>query len=217
MNNTNQSSEVKTKNITVSSIIAWILGIGSILTGINTIGSKPLVGILYFLVAVILIPPISKGIQEKLHIKLSRSLKVLIVLILFITIASITGKSATSKTEVASNSQKQSAVPEQAIKVTALKIVADYKDNEVSADIAYKGKLIDVTGTVDTIGKDIIDTPYIALSDGNPYSFERVQCMFTKEQETELSTVSKGQSITLQGRVSGKLGNVIVRECRIVK
>lgn len=216
MNNTNQSSEVKTKNITLSGVIAWILGIGCILTGINTIGSKPLVGILYFLSAIILIPPISRGIQEKLHIKLSKSLKVLIVLILLITIASITGKSGTPKTEVVSNSQKQTAVPEQAIKVTASKLVADYKANEVSADLAYKGKLIEVKGTIDTIGKDIIDTPYIALSDGSPYSFERVQCMFTKEQETELSAISKGQSITLQGRMSGKLGNVIVRECRIV-
>jgi hypothetical protein len=221
MNNDNQSSEVKTKNITLGSIVAWVLGVGSALAGFGMIVSKPLAGVLYLLVAVILIPPVSRGGQNKLHISLSRSLKVVIVIILFFIIGTNMAGSTTPKTAVISNSKTASnqapETNEVAIKVTASKIIADYKANEVSADATYKGKLIDVKGTVDKIAKDITDTPYITLSGGNQYGFESVQCMFTKDQEAELSSVSKGQSITLEGRVSGKLGNILVRECKIVK
>ena len=221
MNNDNQSSVVKTRNITLGSIVAWILGVGSALAGVGMIASKPLAGVLYLLVAVVLIPPVSRGVQNKLHISLSRSLKVVIVVVLFVIIGTNMAGSSAPKTAVTSTfntvTNQAPETNEVAIKVTAPKIIADYKANEVSADASYKGKLIEVKGTVDTIAKDITDTPYITLSSGDPYGFERVQCMFTKDQESELSSVSKGQSITLQGRVSGKLGNVLVRECSIVK
>lgn len=44
-----------------------------------------------------------------------------------------------------------------------------------------------------------------------------VQCMFSKSDEVELAAVAKGQKITLRGEVSGKLGNIIVKSCEIVK
>ncbi len=118
---------------------------------------------------------------------------------------------------VSGDDTKEAETPEEAIQVTATNIIAEYKANEVSADATYKGKLVEVKGTVSAIAKDIMDTPYIALTNEEPYGFESVQCMFSKSQEAELAGVSKDQSITLRGRVSGKLGNVIVRECSIVK
>lgn len=101
--------------------------------------------------------------------------------------------------------------------VTADQLMSDYNANEVSADAKYKNNAVQVSGIVDTIGKDIIDTPYIALKTGGQYSFSVVQCMFAKSNEPELASVSKGERMTLVGNVTGKLGNIILNGCRIVK
>ncbi len=137
--------------------------------------------------------------------------------VLFLAIILAASGDDTTTTPTAKTPVKEAASTEQPIVVTATKLLADYKANEVAADATYKTKLIEVKGTVSTIGKDILDAPYIALTNGEPYSIESVQCMFAKTDEPQLATVTKGQSITLQGRVSGKLGNVLVRECKIVK
>lgn len=217
MNNTNQSSEVKTKNITLGSIIGWLVGIGATLAALGTISTKPVVGTLYIIIALILIPPVSKWIEGQTHIRLSKSVKVLVVLVLLGVIGANMNGTTSSPTATKNDSSKPAVQAEQAIQVTAIKLIADYKANEVSADAMYEGKLIEVKGTVHTIAKDILDMPYITLSSGDPYGIESVQCVFTKEQEEELAGISKGKPITLQGRVSGKLMNVIVRECRIIQ
>lgn len=102
-----------------------------------------------------------------------------------------------------------------AIKVTALKLSADYKANEVAADQQYKNQLVEITGTIENIGKDILDTPYISLA-GDDIIFG-IQCMFNKSDASKLVNLSKNQKITLTGKVSGKLGNVLVKDCQIVE
>lgn len=103
------------------------------------------------------------------------------------------------------------------IKVTSAQIVSDYKENGVAADAKYKDKLIEVSGTVKTIDKDITDTPYISLESYEYAIVDHVQCMFDRNKATELASVKKGQKIVLQGSVQGKLGNIIVNKCQIVK
>jgi len=117
-----------------------------------------------------------------------------------------------------SGPQTQASAEQQmpAIKVSAVTLAAAYKDNEVAADAKYKGQIVEVTGIVDSIGKDILDTPYITLST-TQYSFENIQCMFSKTDEPELAAVTKGKSITLRGEVSGKVMNVQVNGCSIVQ
>lgn len=45
--------------------------------------------------------------------------------------------------------------------VFAPDLVAAYKANEVAADARYKDKTIAVTGDVESIGKDLIGSPYV--------------------------------------------------------
>ncbi len=116
-----------------------------------------------------------------------------------------------------SSSSAPVAVPQEAIKVTALKIVNDYKENGVAADSTYKGKIIEVTGTVKTIDKDILGTPYISLESYEYAIVDHVQCMFPRSSAAELATVAKGQKITLRGKVLTKTGNILVEDCSIVK
>ncbi|KND50537.1 MAG: Phage protein [Parcubacteria bacterium C7867-007] len=140
---------------------------------------------------------------------------VLIVLGIFIIIGSIGGSDSSSS---GSQSAKEEVKVEPALTVTAFKMAAEYKENEVAADAKYKGKLVEISGSVDTIGKDVLDTPFIAFSTENQYEIiNRIQCMFGKNDVEVLSSVSKGQKITLRGTVSGALGNIIVKDCEIIE
>jgi hypothetical protein len=98
--------------------------------------------------------------------------------------------------------------------VTATKLYADYKANEISADNTYKGKLVEVSGTVDNIGKDILDKPYISLTTGEIIG--SVQCMLDDDAIAEASALAEGTKVTMQGRVNGLLGNVLVKGCTLV-
>lgn len=142
--------------------------------------------------------------------------KILLGFISF-TIVILVFSSLSGKSENTLTSSIEQTSTEPAIKVTASKLASDYEANEVSADATYKGKILEVTGTIENIGKDILDTPYVALSNGVQYSFTSIQCMFDKSDQSQLTTLSKNTKITLRGKNSGKLGNIILRECSIVK
>jgi hypothetical protein len=215
MNNEDQS--VKTKNITLGGVIGWLFGIGSVLVGVTSIFTRPLSGILFLLIAAITLPPANNFLRNKIHLNLSKGLRIVLVLVL-LGIAGSTFPKSDASSPVADSFKTAVVTPSQpAIQVTAVKLAADYKANEVAADAKYKNNAVEVSGLVTTIGKDILDTPYIALSDGEEYSFTSVQCMFSKGDESQLATVSKGDRVTLKGEVSGKLGNVLLKGCSIIK
>jgi len=81
------------------------------------------------------------------------------------------------------------------IEVTAQELWADYKANQVAADLKYKDQTLKVTGTVIEIGKGFLDTPYVKLLGGSTYieSLMGVQCMFDRKYEPELAQLTKGQ------------------------
>lgn len=120
--------------------------------------------------------------------------------------------------QVASEQREQTKNEAQVaeMKVTAVELSQAYDNNKVAADTKYKDKVVEVSGIVDSIGKDILDDPYVTLK-GRSTSLFGVQCMFSRASEGELANLSKGQSITLKGRVDGELiGNVLVRGCTII-
>ena len=92
-----------------------------------------------------------------------------------------------------------------------------YEANEVAADAKYKSKILKVTGVVDSIGKDILDTPYVTLTSGGQYEVWGVQCMFDKKHEPELAQLTKGQTVTVQGKCDGYLINVLMKDCVLVR
>jgi len=100
------------------------------------------------------------------------------------------------------------------IKVTASQLYAAYRANEIDADNKYKGKILEVSGTVSTIGKDILDSPYVALKTDDIIGV--VQCMLENSEKSKAAGLQKGQRIVVQGKNSGLLMNVILRDC-IVK
>lgn len=138
------------------------------------------------------------------------------VLVIIVIIGLNSGGDSSKQTATNGQTQTSTEQAKPAIKVSAIALATAYKDNEVAADAKYKGKIVEVTGIVDTIGKDILSTPYITLSTGQ-YSFESIQCMFSKSDEAQLANVTKGKSMTLRGEVSGKMMNIQVSGCSIVQ
>lgn len=103
--------------------------------------------------------------------------------------------------------------PEELISVSAQRLFSDYESNEVNADSKYKGKNLEVSGTIKSIGKDILDDPYITLKSGGDFEIFSVQCFF--DDESELASLKKGQRVTVIGTCDGKFGNVTLKNCQL--
>ncbi|TGK11255.1 OB-fold protein [Leptospira stimsonii] len=99
---------------------------------------------------------------------------------------------------------------ETAFSLSAGELYKEYNANEVAADAKYKGKTGEVTGTIRTVGKDILDQMYVEL--GVSY-LEGVQCTFVKDQAENVAKLVKGQKIKVKGVVKRKLVNVLMDEC----
>lgn len=142
----------------------------------------------------------------------------LLVLFVLGILGSLLGDEPSSTTQtkaIAQNTPEQTQPEPEYIEVTAAQLFADYEANEVAADAKYQDAAIKVTGTIGDIGKDILDTPYVTLTTEN--SFLNVQCMFDKADASALVDLQKNQRITLTGEVSGKLGNLLIKDCRIAE
>jgi len=102
---------------------------------------------------------------------------------------------ATTNTETAQQQQEPSYT------LSARQLHDEYKANEVAADMKYKGHIVVISGKIDSIGKDIFDQAYIVV-DGESLS-GGVHCTFAKDEESSIARLSKGQYVTVKGKVSG--------------
>lgn len=217
MENEIKSSEVKTKNVTFGLVVSWVLGILFVLSGIGSIFSKPLNGVIFIISALIILPPINRFIKEKYNFSLSKGVKIVVIVVLLGVAGS--QMETVSKPEVVKTEKAPESVPVQKIetlKVTAVQLAEDYKANEIAAEAKYKNKPLEISGLVGDIGKDILDTPYITFQTEQYAIINQVQCMFSKSDEQILASLSKGQRVTVTGEVSGKMGNILVKGCQIV-
>lgn len=95
---------------------------------------------------------------------------------------------------------------------TVATLVEAYEANALRADSLYKGAVVDVTGVVTDIGTEILGSPYVVLgADRN--SVFGVQAVFARDQKSALLNLSKGQRVTIRCTLSGKLLNIVGRDC----
>ena len=120
-------------------------------------------------------------------------------------------ESGTGSTQTSSSGA--AATRSSAVHLNALGLLDEYDANEIAANERYNDRVVTLTGIVTDIGADILGTPYLTLPGRGGLSF--VQCMFDDQREARrLVNLTKGQRVTVQGRVSGKmLMNVILRDC----
>ena len=94
---------------------------------------------------------------------------------------------------------------------TADKLVAEYTDNEVRADDNFKGKTFWVTGTIENIGKDVMDKSYVSFKSTD--DIRSVQCFI--DDTKLLSSLNKGMKVTVKGTCKGMFGNVLMEDCEL--
>lgn len=71
----------------------------------------------------------------------------------------------------------QEAPPESVITITSVQLFAEYEANYVAGDKKYKGKILEVSGTVETISRDILNQIYVTLDTGQ-FNLFNIQCFF---------------------------------------
>lgn len=105
--------------------------------------------------------------------------------------------------QVSSGRQHMPEEPVSVISVSAENLYHDYEANEISADMKYKNKTVQITGTIRIIGKSG-DSPYINLATGN--FTHQVIVFFPKgTYDTLLASYSQGSRIEVTGICKGKL------------
>jgi len=71
-----------------------------------------------------------------------------------------------------------------------------------------------LSGVVDDIGKDILDSIYVTLSSGHP--IRSVQVLFDDEHANRVASLSKGSRIVVVGRCEGLMMNVLISDADFV-
>lgn len=107
--------------------------------------------------------------------------------------------------------------PSEVVTVSAKQMMDDYESNELRANQMYEGKVVSVSGVVDSVGEDLMGDPYVLLTDGSEFTFTGVQCFFGDSHRDELARLSKGDRVTLRGQGEGYLMNALVRGCRLAE
>lgn len=92
--------------------------------------------------------------------------------------------------------------------LTVDELCGEYEANEIVAEDKYEGKTLKLTGIVDDVGTELLGRAYIMLAGPGG---GLAQCVMTNESDA--TSVVKGQTVTLQGRCQGKLGWPILEEC----
>ena len=100
---------------------------------------------------------------------------------------------------------------EAVIYTSAAELYAAYDANELDADARFKGRLLRVSGTVTSIGKEILGAPYLTLGVGEQMA--HVQCVFSRQDTASLAALRKGMKVTITCKCAGKLLNVILKDC----
>ena len=191
--------------------IAWVLFLLPI-PGAGLFVGWPL-NLVAFILAIVVM---TRGYTAKGLIPLIASL-IVSPIIYFIGVSILFGTATSSyddyKTRAeAANSQAAPPAPAaDAIKVSARDLFRAYEANEIAADSQYKGKPIEITGTVEGITSDLMDEPVVQLSAGQ---FQSVNA--NGLEKNVAAGLTKGQSVTLSCTGAGEvIGSPMLDKCSI--
>ena len=103
------------------------------------------------------------------------------------------------------------------IKITAKELLRAYYANRKAAEGGYKGKILQVTGVVGSMGKNVVGTRFVKLA-GDYIEAWRVQCIFDEENESQLTGLTIGQRVIVQGTCGDYLPpDVTLKDCVLVR
>lgn len=101
------------------------------------------------------------------------------------------------------NSEVTTVEAEPPVIVDARTLVVDYESNEVAADKMYKGKMLEVSGTVAGIDSDFSDGAIVKLIGKN--EFQVAQAQGDDGFTDYASTLKKGENVVLICKSDGEV------------
>lgn len=100
--------------------------------------------------------------------------------------------------------------------MTAEELVEAYRMEPADGAGKYKGKTLDVTGTVSRKGKDFQNQLYVDLKGENKYI--EVHCTYNADQADKMSALQPGQQATIRGICDGRfMSGVVLKNSMLVK
>jgi len=117
--------------------------------------------------------------------------------------------------------EEPESIPEPApaaIEVTIEELISAYEADGVAADAKFTDKILNVTGVVARIEiNEVLDVHYIVLASADKRLLQSIRCVFDKKHEPELSQLTRGQTVTVQGKYDGSIIDIRLKDCVIVR
>lgn len=101
------------------------------------------------------------------------------------------------------------------ISISPSQLVQSYQDNEINANEMYLDKVLEISGTIDSIGVDILNQNYLTIGNGNGSFLDTVHCNLLDEQPIPAAALRKGDIITIRGTYVKNVVGVMLDKCTI--
>ena len=98
--------------------------------------------------------------------------------------------------------------------VGAADLLEQYLRNEVAADARYRHRVVEVSGPITQVHRQLNDEAFVDL--GPRVGVRTIHCTFRRSEEPSLAQVNPGDTLTVRGECAGLWGTVNVTDCLIV-
>jgi hypothetical protein len=88
---------------------------------------------------------------------------------------------------------------EASIKVAATELVANFLDNEATANQKYLDNVVEISGTVQSVRTDSQGQAVVMLKEAGQKA--AISCTFTPETSKDVEAITEGSNITIKGIV----------------
>lgn len=89
------------------------------------------------------------------------------------------------------------------IKVTSTELIDSFNANQVKCKNTYDKKKLEVTGSVESVGTDVLGLVYVCLGHETEYTIVGIQCYASDEAtEAKIAELAKGDTITVRGKAN---------------
>ncbi len=99
--------------------------------------------------------------------------------------------------------------------MTSSALVEDFNRDETAANKKYLDKVISVKGNVADIKTDSSGQATVFLDSGDPMA--SVTCSFYNEEAAAVKAIQKGTAVIIKGKCTGKLMDVVLNKCSVIK
>lgn len=144
------SNKDEIKKLTLSRVFAYLFGALFLLTGVTSLFSSFVVGIVFIVISIVLFPPLYQLLESKTKVRLSKSLRVVITIILLGVAGTLFSNSAVDSVVEKSNREGSNTTAEKGIptkeEYTEI-ITRKGKGNQDSASFNVTGKKVRLTAT----------------------------------------------------------------------